>query len=176
MPNIISSIEIWIGDSFGHFLGWKMPKMLKFRKIQFQISGQWFELGGSYFEVKIALPKASIGDLIFEKCFHWLTLVKDCCLSKYCTSQGFSWIWDQLQINTKVEKNHSVKTVACLYQSVWRYEAPKLGKAGLRFRKWKVEIFDFFGQKNIFQVKSIGYEVTLLYQFLFLKELLAIEN
>ena len=104
MPNIISSIEIWIGDSFGHFLGWKMPKMLKFCKIQFQISGQWFELGGSYFEVKIALPKASIGDLIFEKCFHWLTLVKDCCLSKYCTSQGFSWIWDQLQINTKVKK------------------------------------------------------------------------
>ena len=76
MPNIISSIEIWIGDSFGHFLGWKMPKMLKFRKIQFQISGQWFELGGSYFEVKISLPKASIGGLIFEKCFNWLTQVK----------------------------------------------------------------------------------------------------
>ena len=104
MPNIISSIEIRIGDSFGHFLGWKMPKMLKFRKIQFQISGQWFELGGSYFEVKIALPKASIGDLIFEKCFHWLTLVKDCCLSKYCTCQGLPWIWDQLQIDSKVEK------------------------------------------------------------------------
>ena len=53
-----------------------MPKTVKSGKIQFQISGQWFELGGSYFEVKIALPKASIGDLIFEKCFHWLTLVK----------------------------------------------------------------------------------------------------
>ena len=104
MPNIISSIEIWIGDSFGHFLGWKMPKMLKFRKIQFQISGQWFELGGSYFEVKITSPKASIGDLIFEKCFHWLTLVKDCCLSKYCPCQGLPWIWDQLQIDSKVEK------------------------------------------------------------------------
>ena len=75
MPNIISSHEIWIGDSSGHFLGWKMPKMVKFGKIQFQISGQWFELGGSYFEVKISSPKASIGDLIFEKCFHWPTLV-----------------------------------------------------------------------------------------------------
>ena len=47
-----------------------MPKMVKFGKIEFQISGQWFELGGSYFEVKITSPKASIGDLIFEKCIH----------------------------------------------------------------------------------------------------------
>ena len=44
--------------------------MVKSGKIQFQISGQWFELGGSYFEVKISSPKASIGDLIFEKCFN----------------------------------------------------------------------------------------------------------
>ena len=76
MPNIISSHEIWIGDSSGHFLGWKMPKMVKFGKIQFQISGQWFELGGSYFEVKISSPKASIGDLNFEKYSHWLTQVR----------------------------------------------------------------------------------------------------
>ena len=47
-----------------------MPKMVKFGKIESQISGQLFELGGSYFEVKITSPKASIGDLIFEKCFH----------------------------------------------------------------------------------------------------------
>ena len=76
MPNIISSHEIWIGDTYGHFLGWKMPKMVKSGKIQFQISGQWFELGGSYFEVKISSTKASIGDLNFEKCFNWITLVK----------------------------------------------------------------------------------------------------
>ena len=76
MPNMILSHEIWIEDSFGDVLGWKMPEMLKCRKIQFQISGQWFELGGSYFEVKISLPKASIGGLIFEKCFNWLTQVK----------------------------------------------------------------------------------------------------
>ena len=43
--------------------------MAKLGKIQFQISGQWFELGGSYFEVKISSTKASIGDLNFEKCF-----------------------------------------------------------------------------------------------------------
>ena len=151
MPNIKLSHEIWFWDSWGHFLGWKMPKMVKFGKIEFQISGQWFELGGSYFEVKITSPKASIGDLIFEKCFHWLTLVKDCCLSKYCPCQGLPWIWDQLQINTKVKKNYSVKTVACPYQSVWRYEAPKLGKAGLRFRKWKVEVFTFLGRKIFFR-------------------------
>ena len=50
-----------------------------------------------------------------------------------------------------------------LEDSEWyvvRYEAPKVGTAGRRFRKWKVEFFDFFGQKNIFQVKSIGYDVT----------------
>ena len=31
-PNIKSSHEIWIEDSFGHFLGWKMPKMVNFAK------------------------------------------------------------------------------------------------------------------------------------------------
>ena len=41
----------------------------KYGKIQFQISGQRFELGGSYFEVKLSSPKASIGDFIFEKYF-----------------------------------------------------------------------------------------------------------
>ena len=69
-----------------------------------------------------------------------------------------------------------MKISAGIFWYVGRYEASKLGTAGLRFRKWKVEIFDFLEQKNIFQVKSIRYKVTLLYQFLFLKELLAIEN
>ena len=39
-----------------------MPKLVKYGKIQYQISGQWFELGCSYFEVKISSRKASIGD------------------------------------------------------------------------------------------------------------------
>jgi len=47
-----------------------MAKMVNFGKIQFQISGQWFELGGSYFQVKITSPKASIGDFNFENRFH----------------------------------------------------------------------------------------------------------
>ena len=47
-----------------------MAKMVNHAKIQFQISGQWFELGGSNFEVKISLTKASIGDIDFENCFH----------------------------------------------------------------------------------------------------------
>ena len=46
-----------------------MAKMVNFGKIQFQISGQWFELGGSYFQVKITSPKASIGDVVFENSF-----------------------------------------------------------------------------------------------------------
>ena len=74
-PNIKSSHEIWIEDSFGHFLGWKMPKMVNFAKIRIQISGQWFELGGWYFEVKISSTKASIGDFNLENCFHWTTLI-----------------------------------------------------------------------------------------------------
>ena len=66
VPDIRLSHKIWFGDSWGHFLGWKMPKMAKFGKIKFQISGQWFELGGSYFEVKISSTKASIGDSILK--------------------------------------------------------------------------------------------------------------
>ena len=75
MPNTKSSHEIWIGDSLGHFLGWKMAKMVNYGKIQYQISGQWFELRGSYFEVKISSTKASIGDINFEKWYHWPTLL-----------------------------------------------------------------------------------------------------
>ena len=48
---------------------------LKWGSIQFQLSGQWFELRGSYFEVKISSTKASIGDIDFENSFHWPTLV-----------------------------------------------------------------------------------------------------
>ena len=46
-----------------------MPKIVKYGKIQFQISGQCFELGGSYFEVKISFTKASIGDSILKIVF-----------------------------------------------------------------------------------------------------------
>ena len=42
--------------------------MVKYGKIQFQISGQWFDLGGSYFEVRISSIKARIGEFVFEKC------------------------------------------------------------------------------------------------------------
>ena len=75
MPNIKLSHEIWFWDSWGHFLGWKMPKMVKFGKIEFQISGQWSELGASYFEVKIPLPMDPIGESVAGACQIWLTLI-----------------------------------------------------------------------------------------------------
>ena len=63
------------------------------------------------------------------------------------------------------QKNHSLKICVCIFQDVGSYEAPKSNKAGLRFSKWKVEIFNFFWHQNFFQNKSIGYEVTWLYRF-----------
>ena len=89
MPNIKLSHEIWIGGSWGHFLGFKMPKLVKYGKIQFQISGQWFELGCSYFEVKITSPKASIGDVVFENSFFDSPYFRVYWISKYQTSRGF---------------------------------------------------------------------------------------
>ena len=47
-------------------------------------------------------------------------------------------------------------------------------KAGLRFRKWKVDFFQKEIHRNFFQVKSRIYDITSLYQFLFWKELLAV--
>ena len=54
------------------------------------------------------------------------------------------------------------------------FEALIESKSGLRFRKWKVDFCkNKFDRKN-FQVKSRVYDVTLLYQLLFWKELLAV--
>ena len=46
--------------------------------------------------------------------------------------------------------------------------------SGLRFRKWKVDFCKNKFDRKKFQVKSRVYDVTLLYQLLFWKELLAV--
>ena len=80
----------------------------------------------------------------------------------------FWWLLMDMGYTLKVllsQKNHSLKICVCIFQDVGSYEAPKSNKAGLRFSKWKVEIFNFFWHQNFFQNKSIGYEVTWLYRF-----------